>query len=545
MTDSELADNKPTEQMPPQKAESISPVWLVPIIALIIALSLAYKSWQDQGPVVEIYFNKAEGIEPKRTKIRYKNVDIGTVERVRVSDDLSSIIVIAELAQEFSSYLSENTKFWVVSPRISLSGVSGLSTLVSGVYIEIDPGQAGTSKFSFQGLDEPPRVRSDSLGGSYTLFAKELGSLDVGSPVYFKHIKVGQVTSYALSPGNQDIEISLFIEAPYDQLVTEHSRFWNVSGLEAGLDANGFHLELESLNAFIAGGVAFDSPYVSDSLETSTISTFFLLPNRKAVMDGAYVTSYPFAMNFINQSTRGLQPGSPVEYFGVQIGEVRKVAFASVTPEEAVTRVIIDIQPERMAHKQALEQKVFEENINGMIVGGLRAQLKSGSLLTGGLYIDLVATTDKNQALLRENNLAYIPTIPSDADDITKRIASIAAKIDQMPLANIGNDLSDSLSQLNGLLNELNNADFSKKVGSTVANIEKASTQFEAVTLSAMTSIQQLEQTLKTMEQSIAPDSQLYFELLNTLKSVNESAESVRQFTDELNRYPQSLILGK
>ncbi len=540
-----MTQDNQTQKDNEQDKETFSLIWFVPFIALVIALTLAINAWQKQGPIIEIYFQKAEGIEPKRTKIRYKNVDIGTVESVRISDNLSSIIVTAELAPEFSEYLSGNTKFWVVSPRISLSGISGLNTLVSGVYIEIDPGEPGVEQLLFQGLDEPPLVRSDTKGSSYTLFSKKLGSLDVSSPVYFKQIKVGEITSYRLAADNQDIEISLFIEAPYDKFVTDHSRFWNVSGFDVDLGTNGINIELESLSAFVAGGIAFDSPHIEEATPATSLSNYYLLPNRKAVIEGAYVTSYPFAMRFSNQSTRGLNPGSTVEYYGIKVGEVRTVSFSEVGLGTTSIDIVVDIQPERMAQKPPLERKSFENNITEMIKYGLRAQLKSGSLLTGSLYIDLVNTEEKNGPEVINNGIVYIPTITGDVDQATKRLASIVNKIDQFPITTIGNDLSASLAQLNALLSDLNNTNFSTNLGNVVANAENASQEFKQITSSATTSLQQLENTLKTMEESIAPDSQLYFELLNTLKSVSESADSVRQFTDELNRHPQSLILGK
>lgn len=528
------------------KIKTLSPVWLVPIVALLIALSLAYQSWREKGPTIDISFSKAEGIEPKRTKIRYKDVDVGTVESVRVSKDLTNVIVSAELAPEFSDHLSSNTQFWVVSPRISLSGVSGLNTLLSGVYIEMDLGEKGKSQYRFNGLSEAPRVRSDTKGESYTLFTRELRSLDVGSPVYHRQIKVGEVTSYRLAPGDEDIELSLFVEAPYDQLVTERSRFWSVSGVEVELGADGINAHVESLNALIAGGIAFDSPPASaDDSGERRIETFYLLPNKKAVLEGGFITRYRYAMNFVNQSVRGLRVGAPVEHYGIKVGEVLSISFKSVEKAQALIQVVVDLQPERVAHVGLLERPVFESHLSEMINNGLRAQLKTGSLLTGGLIIDLVNTNDTKEQLTQGDTYTLIPTIPGEIDQFTKQLASIAHKIDRFPIERIGNDLAGSLNQLNSLLAQLNNDNFSSKVTNTLANIETASSDLNKVVGSAVTSLEQLEKTLNTMEESIAPDSELYYELLETLKSVGESADSVRQFTDELNRHPQSLILGK
>lgn len=544
--------NDPIKPSQTAKQEPFSFIWFIPLIALIIAFILAFNAWQSQGPKVEIYFKKAEGIEPRRTKIRYKNVDVGTVESISVSDSLASIVVTAELAPEFSQYLSENTKFWIVSPRVSLSGISGLSTLVSGVYIEIDPGEPGDEQFLFQGLPEPPLVRSDSKGSSYTLFTQELGSLDVGSPVYFKQIPVGEVTSYRLADDNQDVEVTLFVEEPYDNLVTSYSRFWNVSGFDIGLGADGVNVQLESFNSLLAGGVAFDSPYVDDPDKPTSLDNFYILPNRQAVLEGAFVTTYPFIMNFSDQSVRGLQPGSPVEYYGIKVGQVSEIRFAEVEVNDkqntASIDVVVSIQPERMAQKPPIEQRFFEERINKMINNGLRGQLKSGSVITGSLYIDLIETGVKNTSndkLTYRQDYALIPTVTGDINQATQQLATIVDKINQVPIVAIGNNLSSSLAQLNTLISDLNKTNFSSNLGSAVNNIDKVSADFKAITISANTSLQQLQKTLSAMEESIAPDSQLYFELLETLRSINDSADSLRLFTDELNRYPQSLILGK
>jgi paraquat-inducible protein B len=541
-----------TENSKVAKQHSLSPIWFVPVIAIIIALTLAVRAWQAQGPIVPIYFNEAEGIEPGRTKIRYKNVDVGTVKSIKVSENLTKIVVTAELDIEFSEYLSINTQFWVVSPRISLSGVSGLSTLVSGVYIEVDPGPKGKEKLLFQGLEDPPLVRSDTKGSSYTLFTAELGSLDVGSPVYFKQIKVGEITSYRLSTDKQDIEVTLFVKSPYDELVTDYSRFWNVSGFDVGFGANGINVELESLNALISGGVAFDSPHIENTGTPNNLNSYYILPNQKAVLDGAFITTYSFMMNFPNQSVRGLEAGSPIEYYGINIGQVKHISFSEIDVAESENivsiNVLIEIQPERMTQKIPLDKKSFEKYIHRMVKNGLRGQLKSGSLLTGGLYIDLVDTLNGHRVKMAINNekgYAFIPTIPGNINEMTRQFASIANKIDEFPIAAIGNNLSGSLSQLNSLLSDLNATHFSQNLGSATANIAQTSDEFTLIVTSVAGSLEQLKKTLATVEESIAPDSQLYFELLETLRSIEESSNSMRQFTDELNRYPQSLILGK
>lgn len=527
------------------RLRSISPVWIVPIVAACIALFLLYQSWRDQGPVVSISFEQAEGIESGRTSIRYKDVVVGSVENVRVSQDLSRVIVTAELAREFSQYLSSDTKFWIVSPKVSLAGVSGLGTLFSGVYIEMDVGDTTTQKparANFKGLEEPPRILSNAAGKNVTLISQSLGSLGLGSPVYYKKIPVGEITGYRLDAERGVVEINVFVNAPFDTLVGDDTRFWNVSGVGFDLNADGINVEVESFNALIAGGVAFQNFNNIDNV-TLKKDTYYLSPDYESISQADFANGQKFWLKFEGQSVRGLAVDSPVEYAGIQVGRVTHIRLKREDNTPFVS-VSIELYPTRFGFDDSATAQVFTPFIDNLLNRGFRAQLKNGSLITGSLIIDLVKTQETGENFLA-NASRMIPTTSSSVEKITQQIASISSKLDGIPISDISQNLNTSLSEFSQLMAQLNKGRFAESASATANTVSQASRKLDALLQQASNSIDSVQSLMQTMEYSIAPDSALYYELLKSLKSMGESADSIRTLTDELNRHPQSLILGK
>ena len=328
------------------KSRKFSAIWLVPLIALFVGVWLGVKALNERGPTIEIIFSNASGVAVEKTKIRYKDVDVGKVTRLHLSDDLNTVIITAEMNQDIAPHLSKNTRFWVVQPKISVGGVSGLSTLFSGVYIAMDPGEAGPSAKQFTGLEVPPPIRSDSPGSVFVLRALELGSVAEGTPVYFREIKVGEVTSYAIDESDGWIEISIFVPKPYDRWVNKRSRFWNISGFKIDVGAEGFALQSGPLSSLVLGGIAFDSGSENEP-PADEGSYFFLYSNYDAVVEGSFRLKYPYILHF-EESVRGLRVGSNVEYKGIKVGEVTQIELHSLSDDtEFGVNVFIDIEPQR------------------------------------------------------------------------------------------------------------------------------------------------------------------------------------------------------
>lgn len=526
-------------------SKMISPIWLIPIVAIAIALSLAFQAWQAKGPLVEIVFENAAGIEPGKTRILYKNVEVGQVQQVKLSEDLSRVIVSARLSPDMADHLFTDTRFWVVRPRISISGVSGLDTLVSGAYIEMDPGKTGEYRDRFTGLEEAAPVRSNDRGRTYTLVSDSLNSIDIGSPVYHRQVKVGEVISYRLSTELQRIEIQVFVDAPYHTLVRGNSHFWNVSGLGVELTADGFNARMESLAALLSGGIAFDSPdFGADSdLAATENQTFHLYPNADAVNDGLFLTTHYYRLRF-HDSIRGLSAGAPVELLGIKVGEVVRVGFDRVDADQQNIEVIVALQPARFNFQDGLEKVAFDKQLQSMIQNGLRAQLKTGSLLTGQLYVDLVNEPEQPGELIVAAGYAEIPSSDTEYKQVTRQLSSIVAKLDQLPIKDIGAHLNQSLSSLQRSLEQLEQAQVSAKIGRTLEHLETSSMTMETFIRTASDAVVDLRATLQSLEQSVAPDSELHYKLVKMADQVAEAARSLEQLSNKLNRYPQSLLLG-
>jgi paraquat-inducible protein B len=287
MSDLATKPRPPLEAPPPppppppaakvRRSKGISLVWLIPIVAAAIAGWLAWTTYAQQGPQIRISFESAEGLEAGKTKITYRNVDIGTVETVRLSPDLKHIVVTARLGDDSAPFLTKGTRYWIVRPRVGTGGVSGLGTLVSGAYIEVDPGPGDYAR-DFTGLEDPPEIRSSQPGRTFVLRANSLGSLGRGAPIYYRGVEAGQVLGYELAPDQREaLKINVFVQAPYDQLVHEQTRFWNASGLNVATDGGGLKVHMASVQALLVGGVEFETPTTANDAAPAPADTEFTL----------------------------------------------------------------------------------------------------------------------------------------------------------------------------------------------------------------------------------------------------------------------------
>jgi len=394
--------------------KSVSIVWIVPLVALLIGAWLAYRAITEKGPTITITFQSAEGLEVGKTKIKFKDVEVGQVEEIHLSPDLSQVVVTAQLTKDAKDYLSENTRFWVVRARVVGSGVSGLGTLFSGAYIAMDPGKPGKTAYSFKGLETPPIVTTDLPGRHFMLKAERLGSLDIGKPVYFRQIQVGQVVAYELEKDGQSVDIKIFIHAPHHERVCKKTRFWNAGGLDVSMDAGGIRVNTESFVTLMIGGIAFENPKDSEPGPAAREGEIFRLYDRREdIYKKTYVKKTRWLLHF-EGSVGGLSVGAPVKFKGIKIGEVIDIKL-EFDYEALAFRipVIIEIEPERITWTG--KQTIDKERGNEILVEkGLRAQLKQGNLLTGQLYIDVDMYPDEPpRKIIYGGSYPELPTIPT------------------------------------------------------------------------------------------------------------------------------------
>jgi paraquat-inducible protein B len=514
-----------------QPKKSVSIVWIVPLVALLIGGWLLYKAISEKGPCITITFESAEGLEAGKTKIKFKDVEVGQVEEIHLSPDLSHVMVTAQLTRDAKDYLTENTRFWVVRARIAGGGVSGLSTLFSGAYIGIDPGKPGKTARSFKGLERPPIVTTDLPGRHFVLKAERLGSLGVGKPVYFRQIKVGQVVAYEMEKDGQSVDIGIFIHAPHHERVRENTRFWNAGGVDVSVDANGIKVYTESFVTLMIGGIAFETPKDSEPGPAAKEGDIFrLYDKREDIYKKTYVKKTRWLLHF-QGSVGGLSVGAPVKFKGITIGEVIDLklefdydAMAFRIPVE------IEIEPERIAMtgKETIDRQRGNEFL---VEKGLRAQLKQGNLLTGQLYIDLDMYPDEPpRKIVYGGKYPELPTIPTPLEEITRSIAKIVDKLEKLPLEQIGKDLRETLAHLNKSTEQLLKL---------MQNLD------ETVAPAATATLERSQTTLIKLDRLLSAESPTGHELKRALAELADAARNISVLADYLGRHPESLVFGK
>jgi paraquat-inducible protein B len=496
----------------------ISIVWLIPVIAALIGGWLAWKAFSEEGPTITISFKSAEGLEAGKTKIRYKDVEIGQVDHIELSKDLTHVIITAKLVKGASFYLTDKTRFWVVRASVRAGQVSGLGTLLSGAYIGIDPVTEGQSTRHFEGLETPPVVTTDQPGRHFILRASRRGSLDVGAPVYYRQIQVGQVVGYDIGKDAESIDFKVFVHAPYDQKVRENTQFWNASGLDVSVTAQGIKVDTESLVSILIGGIAFGTPEnETPGAVAQKGQVFPLYDNREAAKERKYAEKRRFLLYF-DGSVRGLSAGAPVEFRGIQIGEVVDVKLElNVMTREFQIPVLIDLEPERVAPTGQLPpewaklSKAERQNrfFDQLVAEGLRAQLKTGNLLTGKLYVDMdIYDKAKTAAIDYSGTYPVLPTIPTSLEEMANRVSTILDKLEQFPIDRIGKNMDATLSGL-------------------------------------QLTVTQTQKTLAALEKTVNTDSPLQQQLQQTLEELSGAARSLRLLADYLERHPEAILRGK
>ncbi len=528
-----------------RRVRKLSPVWGIPLLAFVIAVWLGVRAWQEKGKEIVIVFDSATGIEVNETEVRLKDVTVGIVTKVRLSDNLSKANVFVTLDRHVSAHLGEDTRFWLVTPRISVAGVSNLGTLISGVYIVMDPGNKSGTRTAFEGLAEPPPVQSDDKGTQYILKAERLGSLDIGSPVYNRQVKVGEVINYHLADDGNSVDIRVFIQSPHDQKVYTRSRFWNVSGFNVSVGSEGIKTQIASLASLIGGGMAFDNAGSYEvSKQAPSDHTFYLFDDRDSVLEGRFNLKYFYVLKF-SHSVRGLKVGAPVEFRGIKVGEVVDIEVDTVDNIGKNLHVFIAMEPQRLDPELELTREPVDAFIRNMVQQGLRGEMKTDSLLTGNLYIELYYAEDHSPGeFIAAENYAEIPTVDKPLDNLTRQFTDVAEKINAVPIDDIGKDLSNVLANINKIVTVWEEQNTAARVHGAFANVEKATAELDDTVAEAKTTLAQLTVTLKSIDHTVAPDSQLHFEIIEMLDAVTEASDSFDRFVEELYRYPSSLVFG-
>lgn len=530
-----------------QRKRLISMVWLVPIIAALIGSWLAIKALSQMGPTITIYFDDAEGLVAGKTRIMYKNVELGKVDTIRLSEDLSRVEVTAKLSKETERFLSTSTRFWVVRARVAAGEVSGLETLFSGAYIGMDPGKGGEYARSFTGLKTPPIVTTDLPGRRFVLRAEKLGSLDVGSPVYFRQIRVGQVDAYQLTPDGQAVNITIFIEAPHHEKVHTNTRFWNAGGVDVTVTSQGVKMDSDSLITVLFGGIAFETPpIVGKPVIAEEMTEFDLYKNRSAAFEFTSGRKQHYLMYF-DETVRGLSVGSLVEFRGIKIGQVADIQLIfDVDTLSFKIAVLVEIVLDRIL---VTPEPVEEERqvIDQLVTKGLRAQLKMGNFVTGQLIVDLDFHKGAPPAGINyASQYPELPTMPAPLSKITNSLSLIIEKLERLPIEEIGHSLQNTVSGAERLVNS---DELKKTMGSVNETLRQIKTLIEGLDSKTAFKIgetlDEAQKLLQSAEAVLKNGSPLQQEMQEMLKEVSQAARSIRNAAETLERHPDAFIYGK
>jgi paraquat-inducible protein B len=539
-------NNLPLARTVREKRLRISMIWIIPILAAVVAIGIAIQRISQEGPTITIVFKAASGIEAGKTFIKYKDVTIGQVTTVELTQDYSQVQVTAQIAKHAAALMVDDAKFWVVQPTVSLSGISGLNTLLSGQYIGFQAGTSPEKQRHYIALDVPPLI-TDQPGRRFVLQAASLGSVGIGAPVYYRSVPVGEVATYKLADDGKSIEVTVFINAPYDKYVTAETRFWNASGIQASAGANGIDIQTESIVSMLVGGLAFDVPdFLAAGQPATANSKFTLFRNRETAMTQPDPIERQFVLYF-NESLRGLSVGAPVTLFGLTVGHVAEVGLTFDQATLAVRpRVLVTFLPAQLAAR--LTAKDRASNVNNFVTltpeargrllrhlvedRGLRAQLETGSLITGELYVgfEYVENAPKPKIDWSRDPLE-LPVASGGLATIEAKINSILTKVDKIPLGEMATGLKDMVATLNQTL---------KQADVLLSRVDTELLPEGTKTIAA------LHKTIADADQALlGKDSPTTQDLHDLLQELTDMARSVRIFVNYLEQHPSMLIRGK
>jgi paraquat-inducible protein B len=507
----------PQAKVASKKKTRISFVWIIPLVAAVVGVWIAVTTIRNQGPTITIVFKDAEGLEANKTMIRYNGLEMGEITSVELSPDYQSVIATAKMHPKTEAFLHKDTQFWVVRPQISGANVSGLSTLISGAYIGMDINTSKEPERNFKALDDAPLEIGGIRGQFYTLTTPELGSLTKGTPIFFRRLQAGQVASYELDKSGKFLNVKIFVQEPYDKFVTSDTRFWHASGVEMSLSATGLRVRTQSVLSILIGGIAFETPEASIELPPAAEnSTFALADDHDAAFRPPPVNPLTFTIVF-TEPLRGLNVGAPVELNGITIGEVTEIhAQFDLQTHDFSAPVTIVVDPARYG-VDFLKMPPGVTNLVGyqhstlddFVARGLRAQLKTGSLITGSQLVALEFFPNAKPATLDWSHTPLqLPTQPGTLNTLENGVSDLIAKVNQIPFKDIGNNLNSTLIGAQGAI--------------TNANL-----------------------VLKNSGQMVAPGSLLDAQLNATLREVGGAAQAMRILADYLERHPEAILQGK
>jgi paraquat-inducible protein B len=551
-------DGRPTAALRPRRRLPL--VWLVPIATIAIAAWLVWDTFASRGPTITLTFQSAEGLQAGQSQLKFKNVTMGTVQSIALSPDHSKVIVRVQTVSAAAPLLTEKTLFWVVKPRLFAGSISGLDTLLSGSYIQmLPPAQPGVPRARhFTGLEDPPVLQADIPGTTFLIHAASIGSISLGSPVFYRDFTVGEVLGWDVGDMARNVTLHVFVRAPYDKYVRNDSHFWNASGASIDLTASGIKLQLESLRALLLGGIAFDTPENGPPTPAPAGQEFHLFADREAARAAIYGEHLNFVALF-KGSVRGLSPGADVTLHGLKIGQVTGVSLRYDPVTDSIEApVTFDIDPERVGNVRHGTPEQVTARLQHLVDQGMRATLQSSNLITGQKLVAMDFFPNAPKATLGQEGDVYVaPTYESGGfDSITTAAGQLLSRLNTIPFTQIGDNLASLTKGAADLVNgdQLKSAVASlqttlAEVQDVVVKLDKGATpalkRLPAIADDLQRTLSQAQRMIGSIDVGYGANSEMYRNLDRLLVQLNDTTRSLRMLSDMLTRHPEALIRGR
>ena len=537
-----------------RRSRRISAIWIIPLVAVAIGAWLAWDTWSKQGPTIRISFDTGEGLQAGQSQLKYRDIVFGTVKSLELAPDHTHVIVTVATTHEAKPLLTDQAIFWVVKPRLFAGNVSGLETLLSGSYIGMVPGVAGgNAQHKFVGQEDPPVLQANEPGHTFVLKAKKLGSISLGSPVFFRDLAVGEVLGWDIADMAEYVTIRAFVRAPYDSYVHDETRFWNASGVSVRLAGAGVEVQMESLKALLLGGIAFETPMTEKPSQVSLENHVFpLFRDQQRAEAASYTRKVPL-VSYFPGSVSGLARGSEVTMHGLVIGRVTDVRLAYDPDKDIVVAPVrYEVEPQRI---NGLGQRIYdtdEQAVEAVLKKGLRASLQSGSLITGQQNVALDFVTEAPMApVTKEGGDFVLPTtegggfagIASSANDLLNKVSTI-------PFDQIGKSLGGILKSVNDATQgpQLKKAltDLSAMIASAQAMMQRLDTkQLPQLTAELEKTLTSANKLVLSLDSGYGDNTKFNRDLDRLLAQTTDAVQSMRALADLLARHPEALVKGR
>jgi paraquat-inducible protein B len=543
-----------------RRSRRLPVIWAIPIVAIAIGAWLAWDTLSKRGPQVVVSFEDAEGLQAGQSQLKYKDITLGTVKSLEFTKDRRKVLVTIATTAQAEPFLTAGTQFWVVKPRLFAGNISGFSTLLSGSYVGLLPGDAAAAaEHSFIGREDPPLLDSGVPGRTFLLKTDQLGSVNLGSPVFYRGLSVGEVLGWDIGDMAQNVTIHAFVRAPYDTYVHDQTRFWNASGIAMKLGGTGVEMQVESLRALLLGGVAFEMPANGPPSEISQPDHEFpLFPNQDAAKAASYTRKIPL-LGYFNSSVRGLGPGSEVVMRGLKVGKVTDVQLSfDIANDTVLTPVHFEVEPERILGVGHQAFKDTAEAVQIMVSKGLRPTLQSGNLLTGEMLVSLEVVPDTPDVKVTMQDGSFVvPTSESAGlSGLQASAGELLRNVNAIPFASIGQSLAvmtknmSTLSNgpqlqqaLTGLAATMGEAQLVMK--SLNADMGPALKQLPQIATSLQATLKQSDQLMRSINAGYGDSTQFHRDLDRMMAQLTEAVRSFQALADLLTRHPEALVRGR